>query len=101
MDQIKTVEAWLVDAESGITQFDPSVMDQIAALEKANTGIGFVFVLSPVSQETTGNPDVRIEDEVDSYAVFKVRGKWYVVLDENISDIATAIVRIITADIEK
>lgn len=105
MNNITTVKRWLAEstAEDFVQIVDRPVDRQLASLDGANTGIGFVFVLVPIYGQTfpatEGEP--KIELEMTSYAVFKMKGEWYVVVDENISDIARALIRMLTASIDK
>lgn len=98
MDTIKTVTEWLRDSSREDFSEIPEnpVATQLQRLDTANTGIGFVFVMVPI---TDGSNDVTLD--ITSFAVFKIKGTWCVILDENISDIACALVRMMIAGITK
>lgn len=94
------VTAWLAD--SGLVQLaNRPVNSQIQQLESAGSGFGFVFIGIPTTMETinadgVSQPDTTSEQlEIEHRAIFKVRGVWYTIVDDNISDIACAIARII------
>lgn len=100
---IKTITQWLTEGDNKELPA-LSVAQQTAQLDKVGTGIGWVWVLTPVESETSqvgDGPVAAVENgpeqelHMTSQAIFKIRGAWYVAVDDNISDIACAVVRMI------
>lgn len=86
-------------ATAGIEGFGVSILDQIQKLDTIGSGVGLVMITVPVqSLSLTPNEKnvVTTESEVESVGVLKVRGEWYVVTDENLSDIFCATINMIS-----
>lgn len=106
---ITTVTEWL--ASSGNLEIrNNEVAAQLEQLDKVGTGIGWIWALTPVESETIPPDDAIVaavahapeqELQLASQAVFKIRDIWYIAADENISDIACALVRIIMQNMPK
>ena len=61
----------------------------LGVLEKTGNGVGFIFIESLIESDTDS------ATEVISLPVFKVRGEWIVITDNNICDIARGLINIL------
>ena len=98
---ITTPDEWIADNPDIVQIPSKLVNDQLKLLDNTGNGLGYVFVLTPrmVDQSDNITSSSQINYEVTSHAVFKMKNQWYIVIDDNISEIAKAIVNIMTADI--
>jgi hypothetical protein len=104
-EQIKLVSEWLAEASTDDMVSYPTITveQQLAQLEKHQTGIGYVYFLTPMISDVTSTEGTTTKSEelhMTFRAVFKISGLWHVIVDENMSDIATALVRMIVESIK-
>jgi len=88
-------------AEAGIEGFGVPILGQIKKLDDIGSGVGLIMITVPVQSVSVSlvpnEKDVyATESEVQSVGVLKVRGEWYAVIDENLSDIFCATINIIS-----
>jgi protoheme ferro-lyase len=77
------------------------VQSQLDKYDAAGTGIGFVLVLS----ETTAEVDSDIDEQekpnsflsLTSIPIVKINNQWVTVVDENISDIVSGVIRLMAS----
>lgn len=88
MDNILAIEDWIKANQDLVDLPDRSIATQLGELDKSNTGVGFIFYLTPI-----GESDQNIQLDMTANPVMKVQGVWYVIVDENLAEIFKAILR--------
>lgn len=104
-EKILTVQEWMA-ADSDIAELsDRPVASQLEAFDQVGTGFGYIVTLVATSEEEISDPSVANAAiytpppehlVLTSNAVFKIRGTWYVIVDDNLSDIAKGLIGIIS-----
>ena len=69
-------------------------LTQLAKLDQAQTGVGFILMLVPTVEESVEKAEnLPVRYEIRSVPVVKMRGEWYKPEDDNVADIFAAIIR--------
>lgn len=103
---IKLATKWAREAEeSGITGFNNSINDQLEGFDKAQTGVGLIMLSVPVEATQLGAKEeddvVTQETELQSVGAMRIRGQWYIITDENLSDIFLGVIGMVQQNMEQ
>jgi hypothetical protein len=93
MKNIMPVQQWL-DSSQGISQLENEpIMAQLSRFDQAGTGVGLIMFLEPMFDEN----DQAQQLNVASMPVFKIQNQWVVITDDDLSDLVSIVIRMITA----
>lgn len=98
---VKELYNWLDEslAAKEIVELSTGIRAQIEKLEETGNGVGLVIFQSHILIEqdgaTTEINDNTVGLSVNSLPVVRMKGKWYIVTDENLSDVVSAIIRML------
>lgn len=100
---VQHINNWItqIDLEGLVEIPEKTIKTQLESYDSANTGFGYILLYEQVSIDNISNQGLSEEQlEVVSYAIFKIRNEWYVITDENISDIAKGLINLIAKSVK-
>ena len=96
MHRIK-VTSWLEENNDGVVELTKSpVTTQLKAYDEAGTGLGFVMIGILVDDIIKDQEKTQIAAQ--SVPVIKIKGEWHTVIDENLQEILSGVIRMVAPE---
>ena len=103
---VKLATQWASEVEAiGLSGFGGTIAEQLKKFDNAQTGVGLVMLSVPVeaTQLAAKEEDdvVTQETELESVGALRIKGQWYVIIDENLSDIFQGVINMVSQSLEQ
>ena len=96
MHRVKVTD-WLEESKNGVAELTKSpVATQLKAYDEAGTGLGFVMIGVLVDDIIKDQDETQIS--VQSIPVIKIKGEWHTIVDENLQEIVSGVIRMVAPE---